>query len=297
MLFCMHKEENNMDTNIYTPPNCFPLSANTSKPQIRLGIQGYPGSGKTYAALTFPDPIVLNLDRGLGAHQGRSDVIEIPFYDIKFSGGLDRLKDSLVVWLTTEGMKLTPQQTLVFDGCSSLENAYHKWFETNKNSFLTKAGKVDDFAEWQVKKKYFGELHEIFKTLRCDFIFISHESERADKPSTVGQPGAYTGKIRPLLTGAYGDIIGRDYTDWFRQHSASKPTDYANLTKESLAKWGMNTWQEFKAMCDTFERNTIYFWQTESDDKFDGKASSLVNFPTFIPANWNNFRKYMRKNN
>jgi len=285
-----------MTDNIYTPPGCFPLSSNTSKPQIRLGIQGFPGTGKTWAALTFPNPIVLNLDRGLGAHNGRNDVIEIPFYDVKFSGGAEKLKDSLITWLSSEGMKLTAQQTLVFDGCTVIDIAYHKWFSANQHLFLTKTCKVDDFAEWQVKKKYFGELHALFKTLKCDVIFLTHEAERADKPSTVGQPGAYTGKIRPILTGAYGDIIGGDYTDWFRQHAAEKPKDIkTDMTPDKLALWGMKTPDEFKAMCDTFPRNTIYFWQTEGDDKFDGKASSLVNFPRFIPANWESFRKYQRK--
>jgi hypothetical protein len=281
---------------IYLPPNCVTLDKSTSKQQIRLGIQGFPGTGKTWAALTFPNPIVLNLDRGLGAHTGRADVIEIPFYLPSFCGGKGELKDKLIEWIEREGVKLGAEQTLVFDGCSSLEVAYHLWFALNQHKFLTKQGKVDDFAEFQVKKKYFGELHELFKSLKCDIISISHESERADKPTTVGQPGTYSGKIRPILTGAYGDIIVRDYTDWFRQHASDKPKDYTTLTPESLANWGMKTKEEFKAMCDTFPRNTIYFWQLEGDDKFDGKCGSLVNFPRFIPANYKSFTTYMRKN-
>src|ERR1017187_902817 len=101
-----------MNNEIYTPPNCTTLEKVT-KQQIRLGVQGYPGSGKTFAALTFPNPIVLNLDRGLGAHQGRSDVIEIPFYQKAFSGGKETCKDKLVEWLEREGPKLTDQQTLI----------------------------------------------------------------------------------------------------------------------------------------------------------------------------------------
>jgi hypothetical protein len=281
---------------IYTPPGCTTLDKSTTKQQIRLGVQGFPGTGKTWAALTFPNPIVLNLDRGLGAHQGRSDVIEIPFYDSKFSGGKGQLKDKLITWLESEGMKLSSEQTLVFDGCSSLEVSYHQWFALNQHNFLTKQGKVDDFAEFQVKKKYFGELHELFKSLKCDLIFISHESERADKPTTVGQPGTYSGKIRPLVTGAYGDIIVRDYTDWFRQHASDKPKDYASITPESLSNWGMKSVAEFKSMCEDYPRNTIYFWQTEGDNIFDGKCSSLINFPRFIPATYKSFTKYMRKN-
>jgi len=279
--------------NIYTPPNCTTLAQSKTQPQIRLGIQGFPGTGKTWSALTFPNPIVLNLDRGLGAHTDRSDVIEIPFYLTSFSGSRVDLKDRLVDWLEKEGRKLTSDQTLVFDGCSSLEISYHTWFAANQHNFLTKQGKVDDFAEYQIKKKYFGELHELFKSLSCNLVFIAHESERADKPTTVGQPGEYTGKIRPLLTGAYGDIIVRDYTDWYRQHAADKPKDYNALTPEALFNWSMSK-DEFKAMCATYPRNTIYYWQLEGDNRFDGKCS-LVNFPRYIPANYDSFKKYMRQ--
>jgi hypothetical protein len=281
--------------NLYTPPGCTNLASSTHKQQIRLGIQGFPGTGKTWSALTFNNPIVINLDRGLGAHQGRADVIEVPFYDRKFCTDKCGVKDHIIEWLDSEGMKLTPDQTLVIDGLSELEICYHLWFAANQMSFLTPSGKVDSLKEWSVKKAYFGELGDLVKRLHCDVIMISHEAEKADKSTTIGQPGQYTGKIRPLLSGASGDIIVGNYTDWFRQHSASKPTDFSTITPDSLHKWGMKSTKEFKDMCDTYPRDTIYFWQTVGDDKFDGKCSSLVEFPQLIPANFANFQKYMRK--
>lgn len=283
-------------SDIYIPPNCRTLADPSAIQQIRVGIQGFPGVGKTWAALTFPNPIVLNLDRGLGAHQGRSDVLEIPFYEAKFSGGKLELKDRLVAWLDREGPKLSNSQTLIFDSLSCLQTSYHLWFDANRMSFLTKAGKVDEFAEFQVKNKYMGEIFDnLFKSFKCNIVLLCHESERADKPTTVGQPGEYTGKIRPLLTGAYGDTIVKDFTDWFRQHAGEKPKDYSALTPETLANWGLKTKEEFRAMCDSFPRNTIYYWETDSNNRSDGKAGSLVGFPKFIPANYQSFSKYMRK--
>ena len=73
-----------MTEEIYKPSGSINLSESQTKPQIRLGIQGPPGSGKTWAALTFPNPVIINLDRGLGAHAGRSDVIDVPFYSGSF---------------------------------------------------------------------------------------------------------------------------------------------------------------------------------------------------------------------
>jgi len=272
----------------YIPKGAVSLNTITVKPQIRLGLQGYSGTGKTWAALTFPNPIVLNLDRGLGAHTGRSDVYEIPFYKPEFCGKtFGELKDRLMVWLSTEGKKITSTQTLVFDGCTSLQNAYHAWFKDNQHSFLTKAGKVDDFAEWREKKNYYAEIMELFKSLSCDVIFIAHESAQKDKGTQE-----YTGKIRPLLSGQFNDEIMNHFTDWFRQHSALKPTD---VKPETLKAFGM-TAQEFNAWCATLPRDTIYYWQTDSDNIFDGKCSSLVNFPKYLPATFGTFAKYQRTN-
>lgn len=281
-----------MTTDTYIPPNCRPLSADTSKQQIRFGIQGFPGTGKTWSSLGFPNPIVLNLDRGLGAHQGRSDVNEIPFYQQSFGGKPYEIKDKLVEWLGNHGPKFTENQTLVIDSLSSLEAAYHSWYKVNEMSIAvsSKSGKVNDFAEWQIKEQFFNEIHVLIKSFKCDVILLAHESERADKPTTIGQPGLYTGKIRPFLSGKFGDIIIREYTDWFRAHSCKKPTE---PKPETLAAFRM-TAKEFKDMCDSFVGDTLYYWQTQGDDLFNAKASSLVNPPLYIPATFAAFSKYKR---
>lgn len=283
-----------MNNTIYLPPNCYPLSESVTEQQIRFGIQGFPNTGKTWAALTFKNPIVLNLNRGLKAHQDRSDVYEIPFYKAEFAKR-EEVKDKVVLWLEREAVKLTVEQTLVIDGLSDLEISYHKWFSANEcNIAIGKSGKINDFIEWQMKEKYFNEINFNLMSLKCDVILICHESERPDKPTTVGQPGMYTGKIRPVLTGKAGDIIIKDYTDWFRAHTSAKPTDYSTIKPEALAAWGMKSTTEFRDMCSQFNGDTIYYWQTTGDDLFNAKASSLVGHPKFIPANWKSFNKFVR---
>jgi hypothetical protein len=280
--------------NIYTPPNS--ISLDKAMPaQMRLGLQGFPGSGKTFAALTFPNPIVINIDRGLGAHIGRSDVIELPFYDTNYTKFLypsepENIKEAVMAWLNKEAGKLTNEQTLVFDGLTGIESAYHS--DWKKHPVIsTRSGKVDDFSEWGLKIHYFNELTDKFCSLKCNVVFISHESEKKDKS------GDYTGKIRPLMLGQFADKLIGKYTDWFRQLAADKP-NFNTISPQQIesikTNWNMSL-DEFKAMCNTFPRNTIYYWQTESSDIFDGKCSSLVNFPRFIPANYQSFIKYTRK--
>jgi hypothetical protein len=283
-------------SNIYIPPNCNSLDKIVGRQQIRLGIQGFPNTGKTWATLTFQHPIVANLNRGLGAHQGRADVHEVPFYKSEVGGKREEVKDKFVQWLEKESPKLSSEQTLILDGLSDIENAYHIWFKANEMEVaISKTGRINEFMEWQIKEKYINEISFILLSLKCDVILLCHESERPDKPTTVGQPGQYTGKIRPVLSGKSGDTIIKDYTDWFRQHVAAKPTDYSSIKPESLAAWGMKDVKEFKAMCDTFVGPAIYYWQTIGDDLFNAKSGSLVNQPKFIPANWESFSKYMRK--
>jgi hypothetical protein len=282
---------------LYIPPGCFTMKDSPVDQQIRLGIQGYGNTGKTYAGLTFPNVVALDLDRGMGAHVGRTDVIQVPIYDLGYcktiipSATPADTKDVLMMWLEKHARKMSPNQTLLMDGNTGIQNAYHRWFENNKSLFLTKGGEVDGFAEWKVKRQYYSEIMELLKTLRCHVVFICHEIDQKDKNGVAGP--TYSGKVRPLLTGAFGDELSTHFTDWFRQHCNDKPT-LESMDEARLKLWGLSK-VEFKAMMDSFEGNSIYYWQTEGDAIFDAKRSSLVKAPRFIPARYESFLKYRRK--
>jgi len=282
----------------YIPKSAVALSSDMSKQQVRLGIQGYGGVGKTWSVLGtpdqkqkgFPNCMVMNLDRGLGAHQGCSHIYEIPFY--KMSKKED-MKDKIMEWLNTEAYKLNEGQTLIIDSLSALEQIYHAYYRANEIQLaMGKGGRINDFAEWNIKENFFNEIHVVLKGLRCDVIMLAHEVERPDKPTIIGQPGTYSGKIRPLMTGKVGDSIVKEYTDWFRAHCCKKPTD---PKPETLAAFRMSL-AEFKTMCAEFPSDTLYYWQTQGDDLFNAKASSLVNPPMYIPATFAAFSKYQKTN-
>ncbi len=134
---------------------------------------------------------------------------------------------------------------------------------------------------------------EMSKTWKCKFVYICHEADQKDKNGVFG--ASYSGKVRPLLTGAFGDELSTHFTDFFRQHAKTKPLNYDVLDEALLKKEWMMTKPEFKKFCDTFPRNTYYCWQTDGDDVFDGKASSLVNFPKYLPPTYESVLKYRRK--
>lgn len=278
---------------IYTPPGALTLDKLTEVPQRRIAVQGFGGTGKTFSALTFPNPIVMNFDRGLGAHYGRADVIDVPFYNEAFcktvlpsynpSKGM--MTEVILKWMYTYAMRLGPEQTLIVDSNSQIQNAYHRWYEANKMQFMTDKGKVDGFVEYRQKIVFYTEFLELLKAVPCHVFFIAHETEAST--------GKHSGKIRPLLSGQLGDELMSYFSDYFRQQAADKP-DVDKMDDASLLNWGM-TKAEMKVVCASFPRKTIYFWQTEGDNNFDGKCSSLVNYPRFLPANFQSFEKYRRK--
>lgn len=259
-------------------------------PQIRLGIQGYPKTGKTWAALTFPNPIVLNLDRGLGAHIGKG-ILELPFWDNKFVDSIyprtagaftSNRRDAIKKWLQTEAQKLETDQTLVLDGSTGLQNAFH--IQTALEPVYTKSGKKDDFAEWALKVTYFGELMEALKVLKCNVVYICHETPDRNKE------GELNGKLRPMLSGQFGDQLGSHFTDWFRQHALAKLPD---LGKYNLSHWGMSL-EELKKLVESFPGNELYVWQVKSDELANCGTTSLINAPRYIKADYETFLKYSR---
>lgn len=280
-------------TETYKPTGGLVLSENKTRPQIRLGIQSPPKSGKTWSALTFPNPVVLNLDRGLGAHGHRTDVIEIPMWDGTFvqtiipkvgvNAPVNR-KDAVLKWLHNEGTKLTSAQTLVVDGLTGLQNAFSIQYAFAP--VYTKLLKLDDFAEWRLKVEYFGELCEFLKGLKCDVVFLCHETPDRNKD------GELNGMVRPLLTGQFSDQLASHFTDFFRALTVAKPSadrvdmflKKYNIDKPTLDKWVKSN-----------DTDTIYLWQTQSDDVVKCGTSTLTKAPKYILQDYNSFVAFGKK--
>lgn len=282
-----------MTIDIYKPQGCNDLST-MGEQQIRLGLQAPPFNGKTFAAMTFPNPVVLSFDQKLGAFEGRSDIIEVPFWNGEFTDKIVKRdgikappnrKDSLLVWLATEGTKLTKNQTLVLDGSTGIEAAFHGQYRLNPK--LTAKGDVDGFDEWKQKGIYFEEVMLYLKGVKCHVIYICHETPDRDKT------GELNGKNRPLLTGQFGDRIAGNFTDWFRVLAVKKPTPETMEKFKAHFKLDDSAVKEWIASNDT---QTLYVFQTQSDEKADCGTSSLIGAPKYILADYKSFSKYKRVN-
>lgn len=283
---------------IYKPQGCLTLAETVDTPTIRLGIQSPPGLGKTFSALTFPFPIVINFNKGLGAHTHREDVIDAKFWDatfvdkiVKRTGTLlpPNKKDALTIWLGGEGLKLTVNQTLVMDSMTEIESAFHIQYEAEGGAPISKTGSIDKYDEYKKKLAWYGYFIEQVKTLKCNVILITHEITEWSKE------GEATGAAKPLLSGQAGDKIVGDFTDWVRQHAVAKPIS-DDAKKRFKDKYYMNDEQYMEALNSTpKEHSTIYLWQTQADAQFMIKTSTLFNAPKFVVANYSSFEKYKRK--
>lgn len=240
---------------MYNPPESIGINP---YPHFRLGLQGAPNTGKTWSALSFPNPLVANFDNKLGAHIHRKDVKQIPFWDVNFiatlvnkpaPGKYINRRDAFKFWLRDNGHKLDTDQTFIIDSWTMLCNAVHQEF--TQNHPRDKKGELCTYTYWRMVKQYCADICECLKGLSCSVVVTCHETvERNDE-------GQLTGKMKPLMTGSFADEMAGHFTDWFR--AVVDPKENTSSVK--------------------------YFWQTSGDRLFDG-GSSVPGIPKLIPANY-----------
>src|SRR6266446_381603 len=131
--------------------------------QIRLGLQGHPATGKTYSAMTFPNPFIMDLDNGLTKFAGH-DINIIPFYDYDWicnfdskykpskPGAQPNRRDAILKFLREEALKMTNEQTLILDSWTSLQTFFDQQQELEPK--ITKTGQIDEYAFWASKIEY-----------------------------------------------------------------------------------------------------------------------------------------------
>lgn len=260
---------------MFNPPNSVNMK-DISVPQIFLGIQGASGTGKTFAAATFPNPIFMDLDKGLTVFTGR-DLVSIPFWDdkycvetLKFSQdrtkGVVNKRDGIKKWLREVAINMEPNQTLVLDSWTSLQICFDR--QTDLEPVYTKKGEIDEFAFWQRKIDFSQDIYEYLKALRCHVVVLFHELCQRDPNS-----GQLVDKIQPLMQGKFLASIQVPFSDFFRQHVFTRVNEKGVLQKvEGKEIVGEREW----------------FWQIKSDATVNLK--SRMNRPEkFIPATYESF--------
>lgn len=202
-------------------PAIIGLTKSVAQPNIRMGLQGMPNSGKTTACTSFPNVIFIDID-----HKMPPGFDCIPMWDPTFVESLIKRptphamlnrRDAIKKWLRENIMKFSKDQTLVIDSWTMLMNEFDMFGDYDKTPYMTKGNEYDGFKFHKHKIIYSLEILSFLKSAVCNIIVTFHEQvDRNDK-------GQLTGKFRPLMSGQMADQIEGHFTCWFRQHIDKGP--------------------------------------------------------------------------
>lgn len=268
---------------MYIPDKAKTLDTKTDL-QLRIALQGYGGTGKTTSALTFPNPVVLDIDNSADKHNTQAVGIDtknvhvLPFYDQSFLDEIKprgNLRDVFRTWIEKHASLFAPEQTLVLDSWTFLQDAFDK--QTDLEPVYTKKGEIDEFAFWARKQDYARDILNALQRVKCNVIVIFHETVERDNN------GRLTGKVTPLMQGRFADKLLNYFTYWFRQIAMEKSIE------EKLAKDMQITVEALKRICDFSTNNSMYTWQTQTTTIANCK--SKIPFQRFVPAHYKIFQE------
>jgi hypothetical protein len=193
---------------MYTPPN----TTSSAPGHFRLGLQGYPGTGKTHSALTFPNIYALDFDHKLPSGIDTANFWDPAFVDSIVKRGNPKWPanraNALIIWLDNHGAKFEPERTLLIDSYTMLDNSWHAYQDCSPP--VTKDGEFNGLKYWGNKIEYNRALFDRFKSLSCNVIMTFHESEKTNVDGVV------TNKCRPLTQGSFRDQLAGHFTAFFR---------------------------------------------------------------------------------
>lgn len=229
-----------------------------------IGLMGVSGSGKTYSALTFPSPIVIDIDGNLSGHIKRTDILVLNFNDnnwienklgYKYNKNIVKFpaKDAVLWFLQNDALKITYGQTLVIDSWSTLQDEFDK--QRILQPVYTKEGATDEFAFWDDKKDFSRDILNSCKKLKCDVVITFHEQDAREKL------GKLNGKIEPLMKGSFNKEMGKYFTEFYRCVVNSKIDDKQNTV------------------------GATYKWQTASSGEVASIKTRMTNAPFLIEPN------------
>lgn len=238
-------------------------------PQIRMGIMGPPGSGKTTAVIeTFPNVVVVNYDKKLPPNIDQIPITDPKIYkqfiNPKYPNVPGDLRGALRNFLEFYAINFPPETVLLLDSWTSMVNTVMQWQDDVKEVefYSKKKGEVDGWAMYDDLIMYGIEITNLIKALPCHVVVTFHEQvQRNDKGNVVG--------IKPLMRGQFADQIAAHLTTFFR----------AGFSKALAEK-------------DPKKYNNGYLWKVKADDEFKPITPPGFKAPDdtgYIPATYQSY--------
>jgi len=254
-----------------------PACTISSKPgHLRIGLQGYPGTGKTTSALTFPNPYVIDFD-----HKLPHGTPSAPFWDPAFVDSIvprnkqlnknkpgypPNRRDAFDKWFREEHSKFTEDQTVIIDSYTMLDAAFHSQMDVEP--ILNAKLEVDTRAGWGFKLTYLSRIFEMIKGCRCNIVMTFHETEKTNVDGDV------LNKLRPVMQGSFRDQVAGHFTGFYRCHKDPIEVDDNGV--------------KVKGADGKYKTLNGYYWQVQGDDQFDAVNDPSVKVRSrYVPAHYN----------
>jgi len=268
-------------------PKLYQLLTLPSTRLVKLGIQGAPGSGKTIAACTFPNPHFISIENTLPdaldtlkfLGMDHTAIKVFPFYDPEFvvkylkekkcpithtlESKILLVRDAIRYFIKDDAAGYSnPSMTWVLDSWTRL----HDFFDlaTWDEKHLTKDGKIDNYVPWELKIDYSREILNNLLNQNANIIVIFHESQT--RSATTGE---LLEKTAPLMQGKFIARIKEFFPNFFR-----------SVVKEQLDSSGKPIFNN-----NTKRIEVDYQWQVGADGKFDSKCSK-PGLPMYVKADY-----------
>lgn len=181
-----------------------PQDLNFSDKCFSMILYGSPGVGKTTLALSAPDPILIDFDRGVSRVKSyhRSQTIVCDTYD-------DVLKD-------IQSPEVRNCKTVIIDTGGSFVTYLQDWaMRVNPTQNKTKTGTISIKGFGVVKSEFQHFTSIIRDTLHKNLIYIFHSEEKQDKDGNPQQRILCEGSAKnivwqPCDFGGYVQMLGED---------------------------------------------------------------------------------------
>lgn len=178
-----------------------PENMNFSDKKFSMILWGSPGVGKTTLALSAPNPILLDFDRGISRVRAshRRDTSVCANYK------------EVLADINSPDMR--NYETVVIDTGGSFVTFLKDWAKTEKKA-VTKSGEFDGRRGFGLVKSEFASFTEDIKTrLNMNIIYVFHSNEEKDKDGNPIQRLVCEGSVRnsvwtPCDFGGYIQMIG-----------------------------------------------------------------------------------------
>lgn len=227
-----------------------------------FGLQGAPNSGKTTAALTFPNVKAADYDKKLPPG--------IPCWEFWNDDFIHELmgtapptrpnrRDALIVFIDNIATTLTEDDTLLLDSWTMVMNEFDQKADEEPTEYYTKKSNYTEVDGWAIgahRITYSAKVFQKLKKLKCRVVVTFHEQDERSKE------GNYTGRKKPLVSGQFADQLAGHCGNFFRQG---------------------------------FHKELGYCWKVKSDDDFDAVISPRFKIPEgtiYIPAYYNELMKF-----